>query len=123
MIRTIIAGTAVAGALTLGLAGVAGAATPTSSTGNTGSNLAARCAKLPQLQSKVQTMENKVNNTVIPKLQARENTDKTNGNTAAADRVAQRIQRLQNREARWNTRLQKAQAKCSSVSGGTSTAS
>jgi hypothetical protein len=120
MLRKIIAGTAVAGALTLGLAGVAGAATPSSSTGNTGTNLAARCAKLPQLQSKVQQREAKVNNTVIPRLQNRENTAKTNGHTTVADWIAKRITRLQNRETKVNARLQKIEAKCSTVSGATS---
>jgi hypothetical protein len=118
MFRKIIAGTAVAGALTLGLAGVAGADTPSSSTGNTGTSVAARCAKLPQLQSKVQQREAKVNNTLIPRLQARENTAKTNGHTKVADRIAKFITRLQNRENRVNARLQKLEAKCSAATSG-----
>jgi hypothetical protein len=122
MLRKIIAGTAVAGALTLGMAGAAGAATSGSnsgSTGNTGTSLATRCAKLSQFETKVQTIEGKVNNTWIPKLQDRENAAKTAGNTTLADRIANRITRIQNRESRVNARLQKLQAKCSAASSGT----
>ena len=68
MFRTIIAGAAVAGALTFGAVGVAGASTP--ATGATGANKAALCAKLPALQAKVQKAEAKVA-TWLPKAQAR----------------------------------------------------
>ena len=117
MFRKIIAGTAVAGALTLGLAGVAGADT-TSNTGNSGNSgnsgtKAALCAKLPELQSKVQDVENTVNNTWIPKLQAAETKAQQAGHTTLADRIAKRITHLQNRESKVNARLQKLQAKCS----------
>ncbi len=123
MLRKIVAGTAVAGSLTLGMAGIAGAATPSSnsgSTGNTGTSVAARCAKLPQLESKVQTREGKVNNTLIPKLQDRENKAKAAGNTTLADRIDKRITWIQKRETRVNARLQKLQAKCSAASGSAS---
>ncbi len=122
MLRKIIAGTAVAGTLTLGMAGIAGAATASSnsgSTGNTGTSVAARCAKLPQIESKVQTLEGKANNTLIPKLQDRENQAKAAGHTELADRIGKRIAWIQKREARVNARLQKLQAKCSAVSSGT----
>ncbi len=123
MFRRIIAGTAVAGALTLGLAGVAGADTPASNTGTTGQGpkLAAVCAKLPQIQSKVQDVENTVNNTWIPKLQAAETKAQQTNHTALADRISKRIARIQKREARVNARLQKLEAKCSSVPSGTGT--
>src|SRR5271163_1301845 len=69
MFRTIIAGAAVAGALTFGAAGIAGAATP--STGSTGADKAALCAKLPAVQARVLKLEAKVT-TWVPKAQARE---------------------------------------------------
>jgi len=119
MLRKIIAGTAVAGALTLGFAGIAGADTPAS--GNTGANgarLAAVCAKLPQIQSKVQDLENKANNTLIPKLETAETNAKNAGHTALADRIADRIAHIQQREARVNARLQRVEAKCSTTSSG-----
>ena len=46
MLRKLIAGTAVAGALTFGAAGIAGASTTPSTPSAT--NAAARCAKLPR---------------------------------------------------------------------------
>lgn len=119
MLRKIIAGTAVAGALTLGFAGVAGADTPAS--GNTGANgarLAAVCAKLPQIESKVQDLENKANNTLIPKLETAETNAKNAGHTVLANRIADRIARIQKREARVNARLQKVEAKCATTSSG-----
>jgi len=125
MFRKMIAGTAVAGALTLGMVGVAGAATPASgSTGSSGTLLSAVCAKLPQIQSKVQALESKANNTLIPKLQTAETNAKNAGHTVLADRIADRITRIQNRETRVNDRLQKVEARCSSLpSTGTSSSS
>ena len=87
MFRTIIAGAAVAGALTFGAAGIAGAST--TATGNsgataaTGADKAALCAKLPAIQAKVQKVEGKVT-TWIPKAQAREDKAKTAGHTKRA---------------------------------------
>ena len=80
MFRKIIAGTAVAGALTLGAAGIAGASTPT--TGPTGGTpSAAVCAKLPAIQAKVQTLEAKVDRRGCPRPQAREAKAKAAGHT------------------------------------------
>jgi hypothetical protein len=118
MFRTVIAGAAVAGALTFGAAGIAGASTPT--TGSTGTPSAAVCAKLPALQAKVQKVEAKVSNWV-PKAEARETKAKAAGHTKLADAIAKRITWVQNRESRVNARLAKAQAACSA--GGTSTTS
>ena len=96
MLRKIIAGTAVAGALTFGAAGIAGAATPTTpspgSDGSSGANLSTLCAKLPQLQSKVQQLESKVN-ARIPEAQAREAKAKAAGHTKLANAIANRITR------------------------------
>ena len=119
MLRKIIAGTAVAGALTLGLAGMAGASTPTGSTGNTGANGAAVCARLPKIEARVQKVEARFNDTRIPKLQDKENAAKAAGDTTLADRIANRITKIQDREAKVNARLQKVEAKCSTA--GTST--
>jgi phage shock protein A len=115
MFRTIIAGAAVAGALTFGAAGIAGASTP--APGSTSAHKAALCAKLPALQAKVQKVEAKVA-TWVPKAQAREATLRTDGKTQLADAIAKRITRLQNRETKFNARLAKAQAACNA--GGTS---
>jgi uncharacterized protein (DUF3084 family) len=116
MIRTVIAGAAVAGALTFGAAGIAGASTP--ATGATGTPSAAACAKLPAIQAKVQKLEGRVT-TWVPKAQAREAKAKTAGHTKRADNIANRITKVQNRESKLNARLAKAQAKCSA--GGTAT--
>jgi hypothetical protein len=115
MIRTVIAGAAVAGALTFGAAGIAGATTPT--TGSTGTPSATLCAKLPALQAKVQKVEARVT-TWVPKAEARETKAKDAGHTRRADAIAKRITRVQNRETKVNARLAKAQAACA---GGTST--
>ena len=112
MFRTVIAGAAVAGALTFGAAGIAGASTPA-----TGTPTAAQCAKLPALQAKVQKVEAKVS-TWVPQAEARETKAKDAGHTTLADAIAKRITRVQNRESKVNARLAKAQAACSA--GGTS---
>jgi hypothetical protein len=114
MFRTIIAGAAVAGALTFGAAGIAGASTP--STGSTGAGSGALCAKLPTLQSKVQKVEAKVA-TWVPKAEAREAKAKAAGHTKLADAIAHRITRVQNRETKVNARLAKAQATCGASAG------
>ena len=124
MLRKIIAGTAVAGALTFGAAGIAGAATPTTpspgSDGSSGANLSTLCAKLPQLQSKVQQLESKVN-ARIPDAQALEAKAKAAGHTKLANAIANRITRVQARESKLNTRLSKLEAKCGSTSSSSST--
>ena len=53
MFRTIIAGTAVTGALTLGVAGVAGTARGSDPDRRHGSTPRPQCAKLPALQARV----------------------------------------------------------------------
>ena len=117
MVRKIIAGAAVAGALTMGIgvagAGVAGAAsTPTggSGTGN-GALKAALCARLPKIETHVNTFESKVN-ARLPKAEAREAKLRSNGHTKAADAIAKRIAFVQNREHRLNTRLSNLEARC-----------
>lgn len=124
MLRRIIAGTAVAGALTLGLAGAAGAATgSTGSTGNTGTKSPAItssttvCSLLPKVQDRVQKLESKLA-TDLPKAQAAEAKAKAAGHTKLADRIAARITKAQNRETKVNARLAKLQADCGT--GGSS---
>ena len=85
MFRKIIAGTAVAGALTLGMAGIAGAST--GSTGNTGPAITGSttvCSLLPQIQDRVQKLESKLA-ADLPKAQAREAKAKAAGHTKLAD--------------------------------------
>ena len=71
MFRTVIAGAAVAGALTFGAAGIAGASTPASGSTATSATL---CAKLPAIQAKVQKVEAKVTNWV-PKAEVNKRAD------------------------------------------------
>jgi hypothetical protein len=116
MFRKIIAGTAVAGALTLGLAGAAGAAT--GSTGSTGgpaiSSSTTVCSLLPQIQAKVQKVESKLA-TDLPKAQAAEAKAKAAGHTKLADRIANRVTKIQDRETNVNARLSKLSSECSTA--------
>ncbi len=118
MLRRIIAGTAVAGALTFGVAGVAGAATPSSGT-STSTPSAKVCARLGTIESRVQKFEAKVN-ARIPKAEAREAKLRGAGHTKLADRIAARITKVQNRESKVNARLSTIEAKCGTASTGTS---
>jgi hypothetical protein len=121
MLRTIVAGTAVAGALTFGAVGIAGATTPsTSSTTPTtaapsgGQNSGpppAKCAKLPAVAARVQKAESKLN-ARLPKVQAREAKLITAGKTKRADALKARVARVQARESKINARLAKAEATC-----------
>src|ERR1700685_3605859 len=111
MFRRIIAGTAVAGALTLGVPRAAGAATgSTGSTGNTGANTPAItssttvCSLLPKVQARVQKAESKLA-ADLPKVQAAEAKAKAAGHTKLADRIAARITKAQNRETKVHARL------------------
>ena len=112
MFRKIIAGTAVAGALTLGLAGVAGAST--GSTGNTGTAITSSttvCSLLPQIQTHVQKVEARLA-AALPKA-GRRGQGQDRGNTAGADRIANRITKVQDRENKVNARLAKLTTACS----------
>lgn len=118
MFRRIIAGTAVAGALTVGVAGVAGAAT--TSTGTSGTPSAATCAKAAKVEARIHTIEGKIAQR-LPKAEAREAKAKADGNTKLADRIAARITQVQNREAKVNARLAKIEAKCGTSASGATT--
>jgi len=112
MFRKIIAGTAVAGALTLGLAGAAGAAT--GSTSNTGPAITSSttvCSLLPQIQARVQKVESRLA-AELPKAQDREAKAKAAGNVTLADRIAARITHVQDRENKVNARLAKLSSAC-----------
>ena len=73
MFRTIIAGTAVAGALSLGRGGRWPGRQEQRAAASTPASTSARCAKLPALQAKVQKVESKVT-ARLPKVEAREAT-------------------------------------------------
>ncbi len=109
MFRKIIAGTAVAGALTFGVAGIAGAATANSATGGTPS--AALCAKAAKVETRVHHWESKIN-ARLPKVEAREAKAKAAGHTKLATFIGNRITRVQARETKLNARLAKIDAKC-----------
>jgi delta 1-pyrroline-5-carboxylate dehydrogenase len=115
MLRKIIVGTAVAGVLTFGAAGIAGAATSTTPSASSGSNLSKVCAKLPKAEARIQKVEAALA-ARLPKAEAREAKLKSEGKTAAADRLANRITRIQNRESKVNARLAKIEAKCGTAS-------
>ena len=123
MFQRIIAGTAVVGALTLGLAGAAGAATGTTgSSGNTGANAPAItssttvCSLLPNIEARVHKVEGKLA-ADLPKAQAAEAKAKAAGHTKLADRIGNRITKIQDRETKANARLAKLSSECGS--GGT----
>ncbi len=123
MLRTLVVGTAVAGALTFGSVGIAGAttsstppstapaATPTTAPAATPSTTPAVCAKLPTIQSRVQKLESTFN-ARLPKVQAREAKLTAAGKTKRADALKKRVTRIQTRESKVNARLSEAEAKC-----------
>jgi hypothetical protein len=113
MLRKIIAGTAVAGSLTLGMVGLAGAATPAPSGTSAGTQLGTLCAKLPQVQSLVTQWQSDVNG-FLPQVQALESQAKTDGLTKIGTGIGNALSRIQNRESKLNARLTKLQAKCQS---------
>ena len=125
MFRRIIAGTAVAGALTVGVAGgIAGAATTsngTSSGTSSGTPSAAACARVPKVEARVHAWEGKIAQR-LPKAEAREAKAKAAGHTKLANFIAKRVERVQAREAKVNARLAQIQAKCGTAPSG-STAS
>jgi hypothetical protein len=121
MFRKIIAGTAVAGALSLGLAGMAGAAT-TNTPSSSGTPSAALCAKAAKVEARIQTWESKVN-ARLPKAEAREAAAKAAGHTKVATFIANRITKVQARETKVNARLAKIEAKCGTTGGTDSTGS
>jgi hypothetical protein len=119
MFRKIIAGTAVAGALTFSMAGIAGASTgSTGDTGSTGPAITSSttvCSLLPQIQTKVQKVESKLT-ADLPKAQAREAKAKAAGHTKLADAIASRITKIHDRETKVNARLAKLSAECNTGS-------
>jgi len=108
MFRKLIAGTAVAGVVTLGMTGIAGAATTNTATGTPS---AAVCAKAAKVEALIQQWESKVN-ARLPKVEAREAQAKAAGHTRLADFLANRITKVQARETKVNARLAKIEAKC-----------
>jgi hypothetical protein len=120
MFRRIIAGTAVAGALTIGVAGVAGAATTSSGTGTSGTPSATLCAKAAKVEARIHTIEGKIAQR-LPKAEAREAKARAAGNTALADRIAKRITQAQDRETKMNARLAKIEAKCGTSASSSTT--
>jgi hypothetical protein len=124
MFRTLMAGSAIAGALTLGAAGVAGAATTPAggATGATGASAATLCSKLPTIVAKVNRFEGAVA-ARLPKAEAREAKARAAGHTKFADAIAKRITRVQAREKKLDARLAKIEAKCGSPSSTGNTGS
>jgi len=122
MFRKIIAGTAVAGALTFGMAGIAGASTGSTHTGTSGPAITGSttvCSLLPQIQARVQKLESRLA-ADLPKAQAREAKAKAANHTKLADAIATRISKIQNRETTVNARLAKLSTECSTGASATS---
>jgi hypothetical protein len=116
-----IAGAAVAGAVTFGLAGIAGATTPTTaptSTSTTGATHTPKgCPKLSKIQSHAPVREKKAN-ARISKDQALEKKLKSEGGHAKqAKKVASEIKQAQKHEAKAKHRLSKLETKCPAISG------
>jgi hypothetical protein len=124
MVRRMIAGAAVAGAVTFGLAGMAGATTPTTAPTNTSTtgptHTPKGCAKLPKIQSHAPGREKKAN-ARISKDQALEKKLKSeSGHTKEAKKVASEIKKAQKHEAKAKRRLNKLETKCPAISGSSS---
>jgi hypothetical protein len=111
MVRTLIAGAAVTGALTLGAAGAAGAASTATSASGSGAAKAAVCAQLPKLENQVHRHDRKVA-TRVAKYQAQEAKAKAAGKTKAAEALRKHISRVQARTAKGNAGLASDEAKC-----------
>lgn len=109
MVRTLIAGAAVAGALTLGLAGASGAAS--TGGGGTGAVKPSLCARLPKLESQVHTRDSRAA-TRLSKFEAGESKAKAAGKIKAANAIGRHISRVQARLAKVNAGLAKAEATC-----------
>jgi hypothetical protein len=122
MLRKIIAGTVMAGVLTLGTAGLVGAATPSPSTQSGGGNLAALCAKLPQVQALVTQWQSDLN-AFLPKVQAIESQAKVDGFTNVANAIGNGLTRVQNRQSKVSARLSKIEARCNAVGSSNSSSS
>ncbi len=125
MIRRIIAGGAVVGALTLGMTGMAGATTSTTGGTNTSTTTATHpakakgCARLPKIESHLKSRAGKVN-TRISKAQASAAKLKNEGHTKAADKIEAKIKKVETHQAKVKARLSRLQSKCN-ASGGSST--
>jgi len=135
-LRKILAGTAIAATMTLGVAGVAGAQT-TDTTGPSTSTPAAAttpthhidCAKVEQVIARLHERDAAVNARLV-KAEARVDQLRQEGKTARADALAKRIELIKARLTTVEARLAKVEARVDTVcnltpssggSGGTST--
>jgi hypothetical protein len=119
MLRRIITGTAVAGALTLSLAGAASAAPAAPSASGAGKALAsakgaALCKELPKIESQVQKFGGALSAWVLQE-KALAATANSAGHAKLAHTINGRIANLQRHDHRLGVRLRRAEAKCSSV--------
>src|SRR3974390_1221759 len=112
MVRRLIAGTAVFGALTLG-AGVVAAATPAGAATSKAhkaahrshkSDKAAFCARIKKLDARVQARQGKVSG-FITAVQQGESALAASGNTTQANALAQGVKWIQSHESKVNARL------------------
>ena len=128
MVRRLIAGTAVFGALTLG-AGVVAAATPAGAATSKAhkaahrshkSDKAAFCARIKKLDARVQARQGKVSG-FITAVQQGESALAASGNTTQPNALAQGVKWIQSHESKVNARLNKALAKCTKSGSSSNT--
>ncbi len=118
--RTLIAGAAMTGALTFGSAGLAGAATtnnPSSSSTAT-PTLASRCAKAEARVPKIEARLAKAADW-LPKAEAREAAAKAAGHTKVAERIADRISRVEKAVDHGRAVLARIAERCGGATGST----
>jgi len=112
--RTLIAGAAMTGALTLGSSGLAGAAGTTSST----ATLASRCAKAEARVPKIEARLAKAADW-LPKAEARETAAKAAGHTKVAEKIAGRITKVEKAVDHGKTVLARIAERCGGAAGST----
>lgn len=114
--RTLIAGAAMTGALTFGSAGLAGAATTTNPTTST-ATLASRCAKAEARVPKIEARLAKAADW-LPKAQAREAAAKAAGHTKVAEKIAERITKVEKGVDHGKSVLAKIAERCGGATAG-----
>ncbi len=112
MLRKVIAGLALGGAIALGSVGIASAAT-TDSPGNPSAPTphAFSCTKAPEALAKIASFEAKAAQRLTV-LQAREAKAQAAGDTTVAKRVDNRITRVQGIQTKLGTLQQKVESLC-----------
>ncbi len=120
MLKKLAVASCVAGVLSLGVGAVASAA-PASGSASTGAGTQSHhltCADAPKILARIQTVDAKVA-ARLPKLQAAESKATAAGKTKLAGRIQDRINRLDQVQAKTAAISAKVAAKCPAPAGGT----